>query len=153
MSVGPPRAKIIAAGAPYVQDVVITGLNLSEVGALLFPTPAVRQLAGLSADAPLQEALQSAPLQSHLHRGERAGRASDRQRQHSSAAALHGRATLDRQGEVTDKGSINQQAVLKRRAALVDALYAGSLPSPCSRNRGREASDSRRHRLFRTLIS
>ena len=31
-------------------------------------------------------------------------------------------------GEVTDKGSINQRAVLKHRAALVDALHDGSLP-------------------------
>jgi feruloyl-CoA synthase len=38
VSVGPMRAKIIAAGAPYVQDVVLTGINLKEVGALVFPT-------------------------------------------------------------------------------------------------------------------
>ena len=31
-------------------------------------------------------------------------------------------------GEVTDKGSLNQRAVLKHRAALVDALHAGALP-------------------------
>jgi feruloyl-CoA synthase len=29
-------------------------------------------------------------------------------------------------GEVTDKGSINQRAVLTHRAALVDALHDGS---------------------------
>ena len=29
------------------------------------------------------------------------------------------------QGEITDKGSINQRAVLKNRAALADALYQG----------------------------
>jgi feruloyl-CoA synthase len=29
-------------------------------------------------------------------------------------------------GEVTDKGSINQRAVLARRAALIDAVYAGA---------------------------
>ena len=28
-------------------------------------------------------------------------------------------------GEMTDKGSINQRAVLERRAALVEQLYAG----------------------------
>ena len=28
-------------------------------------------------------------------------------------------------GEITDKGSINQRAVLAHRAALVDALYEG----------------------------
>jgi hypothetical protein len=37
-----------------VQDAVLTGINLKEVGALVFPTPAVRQLAGLPADAPLR---------------------------------------------------------------------------------------------------
>ena len=32
-------------------------------------------------------------------------------------------------GEITDKGSINQRAVLKARAALVEELYAAA-PSP-----------------------
>jgi feruloyl-CoA synthase len=31
-------------------------------------------------------------------------------------------------GEATDKGSINQRAVLKNRAAIVEALYAVPLP-------------------------
>ena len=31
-------------------------------------------------------------------------------------------------GEVTDKGSINQRAVLKHRAALADAMHADTLP-------------------------
>ena len=34
---------------------------------------------------------------------------------------------IDR-GEVTDKGSINQRAVLKHRAAQAEALHAGTLP-------------------------
>jgi feruloyl-CoA synthase len=33
-------------------------------------------------------------------------------------------------GEVTDKGSINQRAVLSHRAALVEALYQGSSADP-----------------------
>ena len=32
-------------------------------------------------------------------------------------------------GEMTDKGSINQRAVLKNRAALVDELYASPVSS------------------------
>ncbi|MDB5964444.1 MAG: feruloyl-CoA synthase, partial [Polaromonas sp.] len=35
--------------------------------------------------------------------------------------------SLDK-GEVTDKGSINQRAVLKHRDALVNALHAGTAP-------------------------
>ncbi len=56
VSVGPLRARIVALGAPYVQDAVITGLNRNDVGALIFPTPRVRELAGLPADAPLEHA-------------------------------------------------------------------------------------------------
>jgi feruloyl-CoA synthase len=33
-------------------------------------------------------------------------------------------------GEVTDKGSINQRAVLAHRAALVEALYQGPSADP-----------------------
>jgi feruloyl-CoA synthase len=33
-------------------------------------------------------------------------------------------------GEVTDKGSINQRAVLAHRASLVEALYAGPGADP-----------------------
>ena len=35
--------------------------------------------------------------------------------------------SLDK-GEVTDKGSINQRAVLKHRDAIVQALHAGTHP-------------------------
>ena len=59
VSVGPLRGKIIAAGAPYIQDVVLTGINLKEVGAMVFTTPAVRALSGMAADAPLADVLSS----------------------------------------------------------------------------------------------
>jgi feruloyl-CoA synthase len=125
VSVGPLRAKIIAAGAPYVQDVVLTGINLKEVGALVFPTAAVRALAGVAADAPLQQALQSPQVAAHFQQLLDAlavtatGSASHIARLH----VMHEAPSLDK-GEVTDKGSINQRAVLMHRAALVEALHA-----------------------------
>ena len=129
VSVGPLRAKIIAAGAPYVQDAVITGLNLNEVGALLFPTQAVRQLASLPADAPMQQVIESASVQAQLQKVANA-LAAEATGSASRVARLHFMAeppSIDK-GEVTDKGSINQRAVLSHRAALVDALHDGSLP-------------------------
>ncbi len=129
VSVGPLRAKIIAAGAPYVQDAVITGLNLNEVGALIFPTPAVRKLAGLPDSAPLQQVLESAPVQAHFQQvantlaASATGSASRVARLHLMAEPP----SIDR-GEVTDKGSINQRAVLQHRAALADAMHGGTLP-------------------------
>jgi feruloyl-CoA synthase len=129
VSVGPLRAKIIAAGAPYVQDAVITGLNLHEVGALIFPTPAVRKLAGLAADAPLEQVLQSAPVQSHFQKvlGDLAAGSTGSASRVALMHLMHEPPSIDK-GEVTDKGSINQRAVLKCRDAMVNALHQGTLP-------------------------
>ncbi|MEO7548644.1 MAG: feruloyl-CoA synthase, partial [Ramlibacter sp.] len=110
-------------------DAVLTGINLKEVGALVFPTAAVRQLAGLAADAPLKAVLESPPVQSHFQKvldGLAAGATGSASR----VARLHLMSeppSIDR-GEVTDKGSINQRAVLQHRDALVQALHDGSLP-------------------------
>jgi feruloyl-CoA synthase len=129
VSVGPLRAKIIAAGAPYVQDAVITGLNLKEVGALIFPTQAVRKLAGLPDNVSFQQVLESAPVQAHFQQvantlaAGATGSASRVARLHLMAEP----ASIDK-GEVTDKGSINQRAVLKHRSALADAMHDGTLP-------------------------
>jgi len=129
VSVGPMRAKIIAAGAPYVQDAVLTGINLKEVGALVFPTQKVRELAGLPAGATMREVLESAPVQAHFQQvvdtlaAGATGSANRIARLHLMAEPP----SIDR-GEVTDKGSINQRSVLKHRAALADAMHDGSLP-------------------------
>ena len=129
VSVGPLRAKVIAAGAPYVQDVVLTGLNLKEVGALVFPTPAVRQLAGLPADAPLKQVLESPAVQAHFQgvvdqlAASGTGSASRIARAHLMSEPP----SIDK-GEVTDKGSINQRAVLKHRDALIQAFHDDALP-------------------------
>ena len=126
VSVGPLRARVILAGDPCVQDVVLTGLNRNELGALVFPRfDACRALAGLPADAAAGDVLRHPRVRAFFQ-----GLA-DR-----LAAAATGSATriqrwrlldepphIDR-GEVTDKGSINQRAVLSHRAVLVDALYA-----------------------------
>jgi feruloyl-CoA synthase len=129
VSVGPLRAKIIAAGSPYVQDAVLTGINLKEVGALIFTTQKVRQLAGLDAGATMQQVLESAPVQAHFQQvanelfATGTGSANRIARLHLMAEPP----SIDK-GEVTDKGSINQRAVLKHRAALADAMHGGTLP-------------------------
>jgi feruloyl-CoA synthase len=129
VSVGPLRAKIIAAGAPYVQDAVITGMNRNEAGALIFPSAAVRQLAGLPADAPLRDVLESAPVQAHFQQlvDRLAAAATGSATRIARLHLLHETPSIDR-SEVTDKGSINQRAVLQQRAALVAALHDGTLP-------------------------
>ncbi len=124
VSVGPLRAKIIAAGAPCIQDVVLTGINLKEVGALVFPTPAVRALAGLALDAPLRQVLDSAPVAAHFQKvlDQLALGATGSANRIARLHLMHEPPSLDK-GEVTDKGSINQRAVLMHREVLVNALH------------------------------
>ena len=115
VSVGPLRAKIIAAGAPYVQDVVLTGTNLKEVGALIFPTAAAR-------------ALQSDVLALHCQKlvNDLALHATGSANRIARLHLMHEPPSIDK-GEVTDKGSVNQRAVLTHRAALVTELHSDRL--------------------------
>jgi len=124
VSVGPLRGKIIAAGAPYIQDVVLTGINLKEVGAMVFPTPAVRALSGMPADAPLADVLGSAPVLAHFQNviNELAKTATGSANRIARMCLLSEPPTIDK-GEITDKGSINQRAVLSHRADTVAALH------------------------------
>ncbi len=128
VSVGPLRAKIIAAGAPYIQDVVITGLDMKEVGAMVFPTPLVRGLSGLPADASLHDVLNSAPVLAHFQRlvTELAKTSTGSASRIARLCLLADPPTIDR-GEVTDKGSINQRAVLAHRAETVALLHSDGL--------------------------
>ncbi len=128
VSVGPLRAKIIAAGAPYVQDAVLTGLNMKEVGAMVFPTPAVRQLAGMPADASLHDVIESDAVLAHFQKvvDELARNSTGSANRIARLCLLADPPTIDR-GEITDKGSINQRAVLTHRADTVARLHADEL--------------------------
>jgi feruloyl-CoA synthase len=129
VSVGPLRALIMREGDPCVWDAVITGLNRNEVGALIFPRlDDCRRLAGLPANANPAQILQHPEVrtffQALLQRLQQGatGSASRVARLH----VMHQPPSLD-VGEVTDKGTINQRAVLTNRAALVERLHeAGS---------------------------
>ena len=127
VSVGPLRARVIAAGAPYVQDVVVTGLNRDEVGALIFPTASIRALAQLDASTSLADVFTSAPVQAYFQRliNQLAVAATGSTTRIARAVLLSEPPSIDK-GEVTDKGSINQRAVLKHRDDLVQALYNGT---------------------------
>ena len=125
VSVGPLRAKIIAAGDPCVQDVVIAGINRDEVGALIFPRPdACRAFAGLPATAKVAEVMNAPAVRGffqHLVDGLYATGTGSATRV-ARATVLAEPPSIDR-GEITDKGSINQRAVLQHRDAIVQGLY------------------------------
>lgn len=127
VSVGPLRARIISEAAPYVQDVVLAGMNRDDIGALIFPRlEHCCRLAGMPEGAPAAEVLAHPSVRAHfadlLHRINRsAGGSASRV---AWLRLLDEPPSIDHH-EITDKGSINQRAVLTRRAELVDALYDG----------------------------
>jgi feruloyl-CoA synthase len=130
VSVGPLRARIIAAGSPCVQDVVVAGMNRNEIGLLIFPRlDACCELAGCAPNTPTLDVLSAAPVGEFFQR-----LADELYRSGTGSATRVARSIvlvdppgIDR-GEITDKGSINQRAVLTHREALVEHLYAGFEP-------------------------
>ncbi|RBJ82209.1 feruloyl-CoA synthase [Pseudomonas sp. MWU12-2534b] len=131
VSVGPLRNRAVLEGAPYVQDLVVAAPDRECLGALVFPRLyECRRLAGLGAEASEAQVLASAPVRQwfgdwlqRLNR-EASGNAS---RLEWIALQVEP-ASIDR-GEITDKGSINQRAVLQWRAEQVENLYRGREPS------------------------
>jgi feruloyl-CoA synthase len=112
VSVGTLRVRLVSALAPLAQDVVITGHERDQVGALVFPSPQARELPAQALRRRVAEAL--AALQ-----GEGGGSS-----QAVACALVLAEPPSADAGEITDKGYINQRAVLARRAADVQALYA-----------------------------
>ena len=105
VNVGPLRARFIEHFAPLARDVVIAGEGRSELAALIFPAVASS----------------SEELLLRLRSFESTGSSSRIAR----AMVLEEPPSIDT-GEMTDKGSINQRAVLARRASLVEELYTDS---------------------------
>jgi feruloyl-CoA synthase len=128
VSVGPLRAKIIAAGAPFIQDAVLTGINLNEVGVMVFPTPAVRTLAGMPAEASMHDVVDHPAVIAHFQTvvNDLASAATGSANRIARLCLLADPPTIDR-GEITDKGSINQRAVLAHRADTAAKLHADEL--------------------------
>jgi feruloyl-CoA synthase len=112
VSVGPLRARFLAHCAPYAQDVVIAAPDRDDVTALIFPNvEACRALGGgvrTKFQTLLEELAQTAT-----------GSASRIVR----AILVEEPPSIDAH-EVTDKGSLNQAAILRNRAHLVEELYA-----------------------------
>ena len=120
------RARLIAAASPCVQDVVITGESRDEVGALIFPdVPACRARFAEAAGSTEPSVIYASPafrthLQAALDRLSSEGTGSST---FIARALVLAEPASAEHGEITDKGSINQRAVLERRAAAVERLF------------------------------
>ncbi|MGY4498932.1 long-subunit acyl-CoA synthetase (AMP-forming) [Bradyrhizobium sp. GM24.11] len=128
VSVGPLRARFVAACAPLVRDVVIAGINRDEVSALVLldldgcrlinPTLPADNLTVTARDRLVREAFRERLIQF-------LSSATGSSTRITRAILLDAPLSIDK-GEVTDKGSINQRAVLEHRGALIEELYAAN---------------------------
>ncbi len=130
VSVGPLRAKIIAHCSPLVRDVVITGLDRDFVGAMIFPDAVnCHKLAPELPREAIREILAHPAVRARFQSGlnSLASESTGSSNRVARAILLDEPPSLDA-GEITDKGSFNQRAVLDRRAALVEQLYLDDPP-------------------------
>jgi feruloyl-CoA synthase len=128
VSVGPLRARILAAAAGLAQDVVIAGHDRDFVGALVFPNVTIcRDVAGLPATAQPHDVIRHPRVVERFQDvfGRLARESTGSSTYVARALLLEDPPMLDAR-EITDKGSINQKAVILNRAALVEELYASS---------------------------
>ena len=124
MNVGVLRVAALATAGALMQDAVVAGEGQVEVGLLVFPNVAAcRALAPdlVEIEALLVDPRVRAAMRAALERYNA---------EHAVSSRRVGRALLLREppaldaGEITDKGYINQRAVLTRRAVEVTRLYA-----------------------------
>ena len=111
VSVGTLRPRIVSAMAPHVADVVITGHDRTDMGLLVFPTPQSKALPEGALRAHVLEAMGRLAVE---------GGGSS---QCPVIALIQAEPPSADRGEITDKGYINQRAVLENRASEVAALY------------------------------
>ena len=125
VSVGLLRIRAIEALAPIAQDIVVTGHDRNSVGFLIFPNwTECRRVAGLAHDSPIDDVITHPAVRGHVAAGLSALRqAATGSSTFADRALLLASPPGVDAGEITDKGYINQAAVLKERHAKVQELY------------------------------
>ena len=127
------RVAALAAAAPALQDVVVTGHDRDFIGLLAWPN--INALKGICGGDPLlhddpAKMLASDAVREHVRKGIVAHNA----KQTGTSAQIRRVLLMPEPpsidaNEITDKGYINQRAVLERRKALVERLYAEPVPT------------------------
>jgi feruloyl-CoA synthase len=124
VSVGTLRVAGIAALAPLAQDIVVSGHGGDEVRFLVFPNiAACRAHASLPESAAVNDVLAHDKVRAAIAQGlARLKQQSANSSGHASRALLLAEPASVDGGEITDKGYINQRAVLTRRTDAVARL-------------------------------
>jgi feruloyl-CoA synthase len=131
VSTGPLRTSLLTALAPVAQDLIIAGLDEDYIAVLIVPDlQACREWVGMDSNVAAETLLANVQLRDHvaaaLTAHARENRASST---HARRAILLAEPLSIDKGEITDKGSVNQAAVLAVRKDLVARLYKATPPA------------------------
>ncbi len=126
VSTGMVRVAAISACTELIQDAVVTGHDRDDVGLLIIPNVAgIARIAGLNTEAPLPDLLAHKKVRQTLRDDLAAYNSRNPASSTRIARVLLLTEALDTDaGEITDKGYVNQRAVLERRHTLVEQLYS-----------------------------
>jgi feruloyl-CoA synthase len=127
VNVGMLRPAVIGAGAPVIEDAVVTGHDRDDIGLLIFPSLAgLRSLCPQAApDARLDQLVAEPAVRKALSEGlARHNRAVQGSSMRIARCLILTEPPSIDANEITDKGYLNQRAVLARRASLVERLHA-----------------------------
>lgn len=129
VSVGTLRPMLVSALSPYITDAVICGHDRSEVAVLVFPTTALRELAGAAGESMSADELAMVPaVRQALVKGMKKMAAENKaSSRHARRLLLLDSAPSSEVGEITDKGYINQRIAINYRAEDVKRLFAKEL--------------------------
>ena len=130
VNVGVLKAKVISTGSPIIQDVVLAGLDKEYIGAILFlNADACRKLANLSPEISNKEAFLHKEVEKFINNW-----LTEFNKTSTGSSTVIKKYVIALEppsidlGEITDKGSLNQRAVLKHRVNLVNEMYSPLTP-------------------------
>ena len=130
VNVGVLKAKVISTGSPIIQDVVLAGLDKEYIGAILFlNADACRKLANLSVEISNKETFLHKEVGDFINNW-----LTEFNKTSMGSSTVIKKYVISLEppsidlGEITDKGSLNQRAVLKHRVDLVNKMYSPLTP-------------------------
>ncbi|ALH95345.1 feruloyl-CoA synthase [Acinetobacter equi] len=133
VNVGTLRNKVLINGNLLIQDVCITGSNLNAIGFLIFPKiSACAKYAGLNIQNVTTEEILTHPKVQHWFKQFLLDFNKDATGSSNTVSMLYLMVEppqLDA-GETTDKGNLNQNGILKRRASMIQELYEKHVNNP-----------------------
>ena len=127
VSVGNLRTSVVACADNVIQDVVVSGHDRDEIGILIFPN--VQGCRSLCSELPPETKIDDLVANKRVRAALENGlKEYNKKHDSSSTRITRARFMIEQPNidanEITDKGYINQRAVLERRQELVVKLYS-----------------------------